>query len=138
MRPWLMNGALPGLRSHTRLVFNELMTLPRSCLSILRHRPIFRELARTYYHASESGFRAFRNDRTRRQRDLYYQAIRERLPWNGEGRFRGRRVDFPGPKGICSTVVCCDWLRRASRGLYPPFPLLPVLGRFARKENPGW
>src|SRR5688572_23682138 len=58
------------------------MTLPRSCLSILRHRPIYRELARTSYHAIESGFRAFRNDRTRRRRDLYYQAIRERIRWS--------------------------------------------------------
>ena len=75
-------------------------------------------LARTYYHAIESGFRAFRNDRTRRQIDLYYQAIREQLHWNAKGRSRGRWLDFPGPKWICSTVVVPRVFQRgASREL---------------------
>ena len=43
-----------GFRLHIKVV-KELMTLPRPCLGILRHRPIYRELARTYSHAIESG-----------------------------------------------------------------------------------
>src|SRR5687767_8400018 len=66
---------------------------------LLRIRPIYRELARTYSHASESEFPclwerfesgAKRICITRRSESDFVGTI--------EGRFRGRRLDFPGLK----------------------------------------
>src|SRR5688500_1714668 len=114
------------------------MTLPRPCLSVLRHRPVYRDPARTSYHAY-------------RIRVLRLSELSDPAP-NGfvlpgdqraislelcEGRFRGRRLAFPGPKGICITVLCCDWLRRASRELYPLSPISPFPGENPPKRESG-
>ena len=55
------------------------ITLPRLYAgAMLRHRPIYR-VSRERITTCESGSCAFQVVRTRRQKDLYYQAIRKQL-----------------------------------------------------------
>ena len=100
------------------LVVKVLMTLPRP-LGDLRNRPIYRGLARTYYHVANpvsAPFRMVGPDAkgiciTRLSGSVFSGAF--------EGRLRGWRLVFPGPNGICSTGVYPRVFHRgASRGRY--------------------